>query len=260
MLPLLLDENDNLRVSSFNSAASVTLAVEARIRRPDGLVVPMRFTHTPNTARTIATSLHRLTEGHLLTLSARASSGAPRRGQCFVRAEIIRGLEGATDPIGTALQGYVIDTQGLVVPGSPIVLPTEGPGVIRSITGTDPAVNTEISETVPTNARWRLIALLATLGTDATVANRFARVILDDGANPFWESGDGVALAAASSRIYSFGESVFAAVTGAGISVSPLPRTAFLMGGFRIRTSTANLQAGDNWSAPQLLVEEWIED
>jgi hypothetical protein len=32
-----------------------------------------------------------------------------------------------------------------------------------------------------------------------------------------------------------------------------------LKAGWQIRTTTVNLQAGDNWGAPQLLVEEWLE-
>jgi len=39
-----------------------------------------------------------------------------------------------------------------------------------------------------------------------------------------------------------------------------IPGLVFLMGGDRIRTSTGSLQAGDNYGAPQLLVEEWLED
>jgi hypothetical protein len=31
-----------------------------------------------------------------------------------------------------------------------------------------------------------------------------------------------------------------------------------MFGGFRIRTSTNAIQAGDQWSAIQYLVEEWV--
>ena len=36
-------------------------------------------------------------------------------------------------------------------------------------------------------------------------------------------------------------------------------RDLILLAGHRIRTSTSSLQAGDDWGAPQLLVEEWLE-
>ena len=43
-------------------------------------------------------------------------------------------------------------------------------------------MNTEWSETVPTGARWQLLALMVTLATDANVANRFPALAIDDGA------------------------------------------------------------------------------
>ena len=39
----------------------------------------------------------------------------------------------------------------------------------------------------------------------------------------------------------------------------PLPEL-ILQGGDRIRTQTSGIQAGDNYSAPVLHLEEWIED
>jgi hypothetical protein len=91
------------------------------------------------------------------------------------------------------LQGYVTDTSRLSFPGSPIRSSIEGPGVLRSITGTNPAANAEISETVPTNARWRVHAIRFTLVTDANVANREVALTLDDGAAVFARSPPGSA-------------------------------------------------------------------
>jgi hypothetical protein len=40
----------------------------------------------------------------------------------------------------------------------------------------------------------------------------------------------------------------------------PIPPDIILSDGDRIRTQTTGIVAGDDWGAPQILVEEWIED
>lgn len=255
-----LTRDNAVRVTSFNSAAGVSLTIAGQILNDDGRVVPFSFLHVPNTDRTIATSTVRVGEGVLLNAHVFASSGSPRRGQCFVRVQIVQGFSGAVDAIGTVLQGYVTDTAGRAWPGSPIELSTEGRGVIRSITGTDPAAGAEISETVPTNARWQLLAIRFTLVTDATVANRRPNLQIDDGTTELARSTLQNDATAGATFHYSYQIGV-QALAGAGnyFSAHIVSRT-YLSGGFRIRTATTNLQAGDNFGAPQLLVEEWIED
>jgi hypothetical protein len=39
----------------------------------------------------------------------------------------------------------------------------------------------------------------------------------------------------------------------------PVPRPLLLREGYRFGTSTSNLQAGDDYSAPQYVVEEWLQ-
>lgn len=133
----------------------------------------------------------------------------------------------------------------------------DGPGTIRSITGTDPAAGAEISETVPADARWRLMGVGLTLVTDATAANREVRLVIDDGTTIIAEIPAGVTQVASETRRYSFGAGF---PRGAGAQslnvIAPLPPVV-LGAGYRVRTLTTNLQAGDNYGAPQLLVEEW---
>ena len=141
-----------------------------------------------------------------------------------------------------------------------IIASIDGRGVIRSIIGTNPAAGAEVSETVPTNARWRLRSLAASFVTSATAASRYPSLIFDDGATNFYVSDPPeLQLASTTSTWQAFpGSARLVAVSGvrqwnAGVPIC-------LQGGFRLRTATTNLQAGDNWGPPQLLVEEWIED
>lgn len=257
---LYVTGEDQLRLRSMNSAAGVILALEGRVLRLDGSISPISSPQTPNTDRTFQTTLHQIGEGWLQHVSVRATAGAPRRGQCYVWVEIVRGQTNAVQPLGCVLKGYVTDTSGLAWPGSPLADPADGPGVIRSITGTDPAANTEFSETVPANARWRLLAVSVALVADANAANRETTLIIDDGATIVAEIPSGTAQTANQTRRLTFARNVqrFATAQALGIA-APLP-DAILMGGYRVRSVTTNIQAGDNYGAPQLWVEEWTED
>lgn len=251
---------DALRVTSWNSAAGVALSVEGRLLDFRGRAGAFAERHVPNTDRTAASSLFRLGEGWLQNVQLRASAGTPRRGQCFVLLELVRGLTGAVIPLATLAQGYVTDTQRRSWPGSPFELSTEGPGVVRSITGSDPAAGAEFTETVPANTRWRVISLLVSLVTSATVASRLPLFYVDDGATTVFVAAPSATQAASSTVSYLLsGIGVHGSLGGVmGVSL-PLD-DFYLSAGYRLGATTFSLQVGDNYGAPQLHVEEWIED
>lgn len=257
---IYLGPDHALRIGSFNSAAGVELAVTGLLYGDDGRMQNFSFRHVPNTDRTLAATDFRVGCGWLLNCQVFASAGTPRRGQCFVRVQAIQSQTMASLSLATILQGYVADTTARAWPGSPIEMGPDGPGVIRQITGTDPAAGVEISETVPSNARWRLLEFRASLVTDATVANRVVAVMLDNGTTVF-HAVDGnynhTASLNADYQLFSYGA---LGVQQNGRVYLPMPTPLLMPGGARVRTSTVNIQAGDNWGAPQLLVEEWIED
>ena len=131
-------------------------------------------------------------------------------------------------------------------------------GRLLSITGTDPAAGAEISETVPDRRRWRLYGLSYSLVADSNPANRYVSLTIDDGTNNLFSylmtntQAENLAY-----TYHHFAQNVAEFRTGSRI-YAPLP-TLLLASGFRIRTTTTDLQVGDNFSAPQLLVEEWID-
>jgi hypothetical protein len=256
----LITRDTNLRINSFNSASGVALTIVARSIGFDGAPIVDSFAHAPNTDRSIKSEMFLLSEGWLVSLQVYASSGTPRRGQCFVRADLIQGFTGAVFSLATILQGYVQDTTALAYPGSDIIGSTRDRGVIRSITGTNPAAGVEISETVPTNARWNLLAFHFTLVVDATVASRSTSIVFDDGAANYTRVDANVLQTASQTNVFTAAQSLgFSTSIGASRHI-PIPAGLHLVGGHRIRTLTGNLQAADDYGAPQYLVEEWIED
>lgn len=254
-----LTDDDHLRLRVRNSAAGVTVAIEGRYALPDGTVIPFGDVIVPATDRSASMKLIRMTKGLLLTVSVRASAGAPRRGQTFVTVELVRGFTGDVQPLGVLIQGYVSDTTRRQWPGSLLEDSTDGRGVVRNVAGADPAAAAEATITVPTAARWRLIAFTVTLVTDANAANREPILVIDDGATVAAAASPAAVQAASLTRRHTFGPASVVNAAGALAQQGATPHDVLLPAGYRLSTVTANLQAGDNYGVPQAFVEEWIE-
>src|SRR5439155_7213869 len=99
---------------------------------------------------------------------------------------------------------------------------------------------------------WTLQSVDFTLTTSATVANRQVQLIIDDGANELWRILVPVTQAATLVYVYAFGgstnDAAVRAATGINEVLSELPPLT-LGAGYRSRTSTVNIAAGDQYSA-----------
>lgn len=188
-------------------------------------------------------------------LTARTSTRGVKRGALYVKVSMR--VDGVV--VAILMAGYVAETNKIAYPGGNLESSLEGPGLIRSITGTDPAAGANILETVPTGARWRLISFRFSLVTDATVMNRQAFLAIDDGVNTLTESGTAAVQPASTTYQYQAGNWNSPANPVAYSSYIINILNIYLEAGYRIKSSVANFQAGDNLSAPQYLVEEWIQ-
>ena len=257
---LFLGPDDHLRLRSVASVGSLEIELAGRFL-DEGSGAPNIFTiqQTPNSDRTVKTTNIPMGVGWLLNAMVRVSTGSPLAGQAYVLLEVIRGFSGGVTPIACLIQGGVTANTRRAWPGSPMVSSAAEPGALRSITGTDPAANVEISETVPTGARWSLLSFFARLVTDATVANREVSLVIDDGTTTCCQIPSGTNHAASLTRDYHFAtHGQRNTIAQVAILQAPLPELV-LAAGFRIRTVVTNRAAGDNWGAPQIMVEEWLE-
>ncbi len=136
----------------------------------------------------------------------------------------------------------------------------EGPGLLRSLTVANPAAGVDWTQAAPTNGRWFLRGGTATLLTSAAIANRQVALVIDDGASTLFTIEAAAVQAAGATVVYDLipGDTL-TALTATHQPVI-IPRDLRLLAGWRVRTSTGLLQAGDQWSAIQLMLEEWIED
>ena len=131
-----------------------------------------------------------------------------------------------------------------------------GAGVIRSITGTNPAAGGAMIETVPAGVVWRFISMNVTLVTDANVASRTVHFLFDDGTNIYLRVTNDQGQAENLTQIYNVANGVHTGFVNPNIQSLPSPSDLFLPAGHRIREGTNNFQSGDDWGAPQMLVEE----
>lgn len=214
------------------------------------------FRHSTNSDRSVATSLHRLPEMPC-AVDVGPLSPPLRRGECFGQVQLY--MAGA--PVYACASGYITDTRGLHWPAPHRKDATEGPGFLRSIAGTNPAAGAEVSETVPTNARWRLYGINFSLVTSADIGDRRVRLLVDDGTNMLMEFACLATQAASLTRYYKFHGNC-ESQTGfinASLYTRLFPPSP-LFQGWRIRTATIGMFAADDYGAPRLLVEEWIEE
>lgn len=257
---LYISPDDSLAILSWGITSGINIEVAARILTPAGDVVPMVWLITPSTNRVFTETDVQLREGFLLSLRVRPSGGNIQRGQCYVQLWFTRGPIGIARPEGMPIcQGYVTSNSSLCWPQPTVEDSVSGRGNMRTITGTNPAVGVEIIEAVPTGALWRPVAFYYVLVTSAVVANRLSTLIIDDGATAVFVGEPAAVQAAGSSVGYNWAANLPARAALGTNSSAPFPHGLLLRAGSRIRTGTAALDAGDNYGAPQYLVEEWMQ-
>lgn len=258
--PWYLRVDDNLRITSYNALAAVVLEIRYRMVDCAGAIQATGEKQTPNTDRTAKASIVPTPEGWLLGGEVFVSAAAPLLGQTYVVVEIVRGLGASALPLETIARGYVTAKQPLRFPALSLQDSLDGAGALRSIIGATPGAGAEVSETVPTGARWDLLAFRVRLVTAVAAANRFVELLLDDGgAIPYARLYPVAAAQIASTTFdYTFGHGL-PNTAGQSSYMGPLPNDLRLGAGHRIRTTTTGIQGADQFSQVQYLVREWIE-
>lgn len=254
-----IEHNDRLYVAAYSSVASLVVTFSGYFRKMSGDIIEYAVTVNPTSDRAVTAGNQHFGAGFLLSCVATLASGSANRGQCYVRAQVQRSTGTPAVKLHNVVGGYLSDDYSPSFPYGKIEGPLEGSGALRSILGSDPAAGVEISETVPTGARWRLRAMRAVLTTDITIASRYPEIVVDDGTTVFFRSPSSaliIADRAIGVSVLSNANFNYALSTDIDIQI---PADLQLLAGWRVRTSTFGIVAGDNWAAPQMLVEEWIE-
>lgn len=254
-------------------AASVTTGIEAdvRIDFDDGsqATIPFEFAH-PDGTRTInrREGLTIGQDGWVTGAIAATRVGGVERGEIYALLE----AHGADLRIRHILaRGYVYESHAIslgeqIEPG-----PEGGRGFIRTVTGTNPDAGAEVSEAVPSDAIWRLLAFGVVMAVDTASAGITAPVslVVDDGAvtarKAIFKNSN--TQAANTTRTWFWGPTdmmggqivtTSLADTQTVLYENSIGKELFLVEGDRIRTITPGIDPQDDYAAPIFQVEEWI--
>jgi len=250
----------SLVLSARCSVAGVTVRMNFHRFSASGLPLVAQLTLSPTSDRAESTATVAVAACELLQVTVEISAGSVRRGQCYVQVFTQHDTGASAVITARLIGGYLEDGNRLTWPIDTPQHSLSGRGALRSITGTNPDAGVEISETVPTNARWIVHGVRARLVTDSTVANRVPRFVFTDGTSALINQEVPAAQTASQTRDYNVtGSGTAQAVVNSNVLV-PLPLRVPMLQGWQIVTATANLQAGDNWGAPVLFIEELIEE
>lgn len=155
--------------------------------------------------------------------------------------------------------GLVYTEKSISYPATNSIDPMPGRGRIKVITGTDRAAGNEIVESVPAGRIWRPMGINFTLVAAAAAASRRVHIRFNDGGS--WDLDCFSSIDQIISETKSYSGMPIGAVpdeTDADKIIIPIPDNLYLPEAFRIMTRTSNLNAGDNFGAPTMLVEEFL--
>jgi hypothetical protein len=256
---LYVTVNDRIVAQAASFGIQPQQQIEIRYLLPDGSIQIQEEFITPGNNRTLASKSYPLTEGFLLSVSVAPSAGIQGRALCFVTIGLQRGSGSFAPDVYMLATGYTSVTAPLIWPGGRYEFSQQPPGWIQKDTVGNPAAGTDWTFTVPANDRVRTMMVLAILVTSATVATRQAKLVIDDGVSNLAIIPAAAAQLASLTQIYTFSPGApNVGVLGTALQTGMMQGFTAI-GGYRIRSSTDNIQAGDQWSAIALTNEHLMD-
>jgi hypothetical protein len=256
-----VESTDVLRVAAASSQAGESLTVSYRLLLPNGEIVMGQSATTVTSDRALNIHDEPLAEGFLLSVSCKAAA-ATTRGQTFARIFLTDPVLGAGQPSYMLMADYVTTRMAPAHPNGRVLAPSEGPGFMRSILVANPPPATDWLLTVPTNARWRPTSAISVLTNDANVGNRTVAALVGvNGSSTFLSAATENHPANQQSQ-FTFSAGLSFVVPVAGAFQLPWPANHFLVSATAgyMQAFTTGYQAGDQWSAIRVCVEEWLDN
>lgn len=212
------------------------------------------FQHTALSTRAIKSESFSIPDVPLW-VSVIDSSNIYSNGGLFIRLNFA--ING--DIIQQLASGYVNGGSGISWPSTNLKSPTPIAGQLRTIVGTNPGAGVEISETVPANVMWKLKSIRFTLVTAVTAATRRVHLTLTDDITLFIDLSASTSQIASLTRSYNLLEGATNELANIDNEIYGfIPFDTYLMPNTILATLTTLLQAGDDFSAPTMWVEEYL--
>ena len=259
---VLVGLEDTVYALVWSSINNTSLTVNLRVLLPDGSVSLNAYTVFTDGFRRGLPAIFPVGQGLLLGAMVNAyTTNVIKRGQVYVQLMIQRGGLRLTTQFTQLLCGGYVTTETAIGFPFPNNEPSmSGRGNLRVIVGTTPSPDGEISETVPFGAVWKLHSLWYSLSTASAVASRFTTLsFLDTTPSVFAQIVMPISQPEGVISFYNWSTGVAFGNAGNTLVTSPLPSDLLLTPGMSFTTVTLGIQPGDQYSPPQYLVEEWLQ-
>lgn len=245
-------------VSYCSNSALAKVRVSYRMIRTNGGVDNVDVYVPITTDRVVNVNVLEVGKGWLQSVSVIYPTSSSKRGDCWNSAALID-RESARQFL-TLCYGYCTAQESINYPPGDKQNFVSGNGNMRSITGTNPAAGANISETVPTNAVWKLKALATSFTTSGVAGTRRVYISITDGTTELYNSISPQTQAPGATIDYFFGPWPSAPTVSSASNRIPTIPDILLPGGYTIDVIVSGGDAGDDFAAPQLLVEEWLQE
>lgn len=255
-----LQRDDNLVVTILSAILAEFVTVTARLwLAAEDRITTIQFqTRAVAAAYTPLTAFVNMAEGYLLSVTVNANS-ASQLGQTHCVVFVNRGnpTSGTNVNAGVLINGYVTNGEQASWPDSTPQRPGAENGSRRIIPVNPTAAGADWNFTVENGAMWEVISIVGQFAASAAAANRQIQLSLTDGLRLLWNVPSNVNVTAAQVAQWS----AYQALPPAGVPAldvfSLVPPRNMLRAGDIIQSSTANIQAGDQWSAVVITAREW---
>lgn len=251
--------DDDIVVGCASSATNEAVTVTYRLLRADGELINGQFIVRPTSNRAITVHSESLAEGFLLSVSCKAAV-AVTRGQTFVRVFLGNPALGAGVPSYMLMSDYVTTAMAPAHPNGRQIAPVEGPGRPFTVNIANPAPGAPFTFQVPANTRWKARGINFNFLTSAAVGNRFVFLVTTtSGIISYQGTSDKLQ---APSSICVYGGAALAPTVSPDLTrgTVPLPPELILLGNDVLNVLAGGIDAADQFSFPDLMVEEWLDN
>lgn len=262
---LYVGVNDLLELKTWSDFGGGFAAIlDIRLLLPDGTIQIQQENVLNSGGRATTINTFKLAEGFLLSIAVRTTQNTLTRGSSYASVSILRTISAGSSLTLNLAKGYVTFFSPVAWPAIAPDFAGQRPGQMLIIPTSNPAAGADFLITVPAGVRWRIIGLRASLVTAVAVATR--EVVLAFGQTPIviYAAICPATQAASLTTLYSWGAGVTTLLTvngqtGLNASIS-IPNDLWLATPMTIASSTQNIQAADQWSNINMLVEECLDE
>lgn len=236
--------------------------ITARIMQASGVVVPLHFELTSSGNRGSVSKAFPLIEGYLLSVGITSGNTANGLNPFYAAASLTRTPFGVLQSAFPLCAGYLSNILAIGWPAWSPRMDTDGQGFPTTNSGlgiTVPGAGAEWIFTVPPFMRVQIKSVSAILTTSAAVANRNVSLVMDDGANIYAAIPSGFSQAASLVDRYTGMDGASAPTLFDGKVCIPIPSTLIMIAGHRLRSLTTGIDAADQWTAPFLMGNIWLD-